>query len=90
MASRKRTTHICVVKQNGIGRLAAGAESGMMPPAIYMLNGNFLTGRRRSSDSSDGREQRAKRFVRLALFFGLILALLFGLILYSMNVSRRI
>jgi cell division septal protein FtsQ len=55
-----------------------------------MFNRQSSSRRSRSRDASNGREQREKHFVRLAIFFGFVLAILFGLILYAMNVSKRI
>ena len=52
-----------------------------------MFSGQVVQAARRSSK---GGEQWQRRFVRLAIFFGVILAPVFGLILYCMNVSRRI
>ena len=55
-----------------------------------MQNEQFFSGRSRSRDSSNAREQRQRHFVMLDILIGVLLAVAFGLILYSMNVSRRI
>ena len=54
-----------------------------------MFNVSFLS-RRVRRDSAEAREQRQKRFVLLAIFIGLVLAALFGAVLYSINVTGRI
>jgi len=54
-----------------------------------MFNVRFFS-RRRNRPSSEAREQRHKRFIMLAIFLGLLLAVLFGVLLYTINVTGRI
>lgn len=49
-----------------------------------------LFSRRRNRQSFETREKRQNRFVIVAIFIGLLLAIAFGLILYTINVSGRI
>ncbi|MFO1487736.1 MAG: hypothetical protein U1F65_04590 [Verrucomicrobiota bacterium] len=46
--------------------------------------------RRRTRDSAAAREMRQRRFVALAVFIGLLLAVMFGVFLYTINKAGRI
>ena len=54
-----------------------------------MFNVRFFS-RRRTRNSSDAREHRQNRFLIVAILIGIILAVAFGVVLYSMNVAGRI
>ena len=75
----------------GLEKVAVRKCSGKLHPVKnLMFNGQFFFGRRRFRPSSETRAQREKRFIWLAILFGIILAVVFGLVLYSMNMHRRI
>ena len=54
-----------------------------------MFNASFLSNRR-NRPSPNTREQRQNRFVVLAICIGILLAVAFGFVLYTVNVSGRI
>lgn len=54
-----------------------------------MFNVRFFS-RRKNRQPCDAREQRHRLFILLAIFLGLLLAIGFGWVLYTINVAGRI
>lgn len=69
----------CAVRKNR--QAVAGFNS--------MFNVRFFS-RRKNRQPCDAREQRHRLFILLAIFLGLLLAIGFGWVLYTINVAGRI